>query len=171
MISFKLLLALLLILHMTIPDLEMIVVRLFQCDVTHQWIEQRQVDPVSVYCDGVGCYVSCPRHGVPSSVVAHWSKYHCYKQALSRYDLSPNKQTSKQEINSNPTVVISTHHWKELRNILFDAFFCLYNSLLLLLLLLLLMFRFLVDVLLVFSLYISWFALWFYMVLSGIHVN
>ena len=26
----------------------------FQCDVPHQWIAQRQVSPVSVYCDGVG---------------------------------------------------------------------------------------------------------------------
>ena len=27
----------------------------FQCDVPHQWVAQRQVGPVSVYCDGVGC--------------------------------------------------------------------------------------------------------------------
>ena len=26
----------------------------FQCDVPHQWIAQRQVGPVSVYCDGWG---------------------------------------------------------------------------------------------------------------------
>ena len=26
---------------------------LFQCDVPHQWIAQRQVGPVSVYCDGI----------------------------------------------------------------------------------------------------------------------
>ena len=25
----------------------------------HQWIAQRQVGPVSVYCDGVGCHVLC----------------------------------------------------------------------------------------------------------------
>ena len=30
----------------------------FQCDVPHQWIAQRQVGPVSVYCDGVGV-MSC----------------------------------------------------------------------------------------------------------------
>ena len=29
----------------------------FQCDVSHQWIVQRLVGPVSVYCDGVGCLV------------------------------------------------------------------------------------------------------------------
>ena len=37
----------------------------FQCDVRHQWIAQRQVDPVSVYCDGVGCHVLCLPHGIP----------------------------------------------------------------------------------------------------------
>ena len=37
----------------------------FQCDVPHQWIAQRQVGPVSVYCDGVGCRVLCLRHGIP----------------------------------------------------------------------------------------------------------
>ena len=31
------------------------------CDVPHQWIAQRQVGPVSVYCDGVGCHVLCLR--------------------------------------------------------------------------------------------------------------
>ena len=31
---------------------------LFQCDVPHQWIAQRQVGPVSVYCDGWG-FMSC----------------------------------------------------------------------------------------------------------------
>ena len=61
----------------------------FQCDVPHQWIAQRQVGPVSVYCDGA--WHSC--------VAAHWSKYHCYKKAPSRYHLrclkatlNPNKQ-------------------------------------------------------------------------------
>ena len=54
----------------------------FQCDVPHQWIAQRQVGPVSVYCDRVGCHVlvSAAWH---SCVTAHWSKYHCYKQAPS----------------------------------------------------------------------------------------
>ena len=36
----------------------------FKCDVPHQWIAQRQVGPVSVYCDGVGCRVLCLRHGI-----------------------------------------------------------------------------------------------------------
>ena len=36
----------------------------FQCDVPHQWIAQRQVGPVSVYCDGVRCRVLCLRHGI-----------------------------------------------------------------------------------------------------------
>ena len=36
-----------------------------QCDVRHQWIAQRQVGLVSVYCDGVGCYVLCLRHDIP----------------------------------------------------------------------------------------------------------
>ena len=37
----------------------------FQCDVPHQWIAQRQVGPVSVYYDGVGCCVLCLRHAIP----------------------------------------------------------------------------------------------------------
>ena len=36
----------------------------FQCDVPHQWIAQRQVGPVSVYCDVVGCHVLCLQHGI-----------------------------------------------------------------------------------------------------------
>ena len=36
----------------------------FQCDVPQQWIE-RQVGPVSVYCDRVGCHVLCLQHGIP----------------------------------------------------------------------------------------------------------
>ena len=35
----------------------------FQCDVPHQWIAQRQVCPVSVYCYRVGCHVLSLRHG------------------------------------------------------------------------------------------------------------
>ena len=31
----------------------------------HQWIAQRQVAPVSVYCDRVGCRVLCLRHDIP----------------------------------------------------------------------------------------------------------
>ena len=37
----------------------------FQCDVSRQWIAQRQVGPVSVYCDLLGCHVLCLRHGIP----------------------------------------------------------------------------------------------------------
>ena len=37
---------------------------LFQCDAPHQWISQRQVAIVSIYCDGVGCNVLCLRHGI-----------------------------------------------------------------------------------------------------------
>ena len=37
----------------------------FQCDVPHQLITQRQVGPVSVSCDGVGCHVLCLRHCIP----------------------------------------------------------------------------------------------------------
>ena len=36
----------------------------FQCDVPHKWIAQRQVGSVSVYCDGVGCHVLCLQHGI-----------------------------------------------------------------------------------------------------------
>ena len=35
----------------------------FQCDIPHQW-KARQVGPLSVYCDGVGCHVQCLRHGI-----------------------------------------------------------------------------------------------------------
>ena len=37
----------------------------FQCDVPHQLIAQRQVGPVSVYCNGMGCLVLCLQHGIP----------------------------------------------------------------------------------------------------------
>ena len=37
----------------------------FQCDVPHQWIAQRQVGPVSVYCRTLGCQALCLRHGIP----------------------------------------------------------------------------------------------------------
>ena len=36
-----------------------------QCGIQHQWIAQRQVGPVSVYCDGLGCHVLCLPHGIP----------------------------------------------------------------------------------------------------------
>ena len=38
---------------------------IFQCDIPHQQIAQRQVGPVSVYCDRMGCHVLCLRHGIP----------------------------------------------------------------------------------------------------------
>ena len=31
----------------------------FTCNISRRWIIQQQVDPVSVYCDGVGCRVLC----------------------------------------------------------------------------------------------------------------
>ena len=37
----------------------------FQCDVPHQWIAQRQVGPVSVYCDLMRCRVLCLWHVIP----------------------------------------------------------------------------------------------------------
>ena len=49
----------------TIIKTEQTVNAVFQCDVPHQWIAQRQVDPVSVYCDEMGCHVLCLRHGIP----------------------------------------------------------------------------------------------------------
>ena len=39
-------------------------IKMGSCDVPHKWIAQRQVGPVSVYCDGVGCHVLCLRHGI-----------------------------------------------------------------------------------------------------------
>ena len=36
----------------------------WQCHVPHQWIAQREVGPVFVYCDGVGCHVLCLWHGI-----------------------------------------------------------------------------------------------------------
>ena len=35
----------------------------FQCDVPLK--AHRQVGPVSVYCEGIGCHVLCLRHGIP----------------------------------------------------------------------------------------------------------
>ena len=37
----------------------------FQCDVPHQWIEQRQVGPVFVYYDRTGCHVLCLQCCIP----------------------------------------------------------------------------------------------------------
>ena len=73
----------------------------FQYDVPHRWIAQRQVWPrvCILWRGGVSCPVSAAWH---FCVAAHWSKYHCYKQAPSWYDLrcfkatlNPNKQTNK----------------------------------------------------------------------------
>ena len=35
------------------------VVFVFQCDIPHQWIAQRQVSPVSVYWDRLRCHALC----------------------------------------------------------------------------------------------------------------
>ena len=58
----------------------------FQCDVPHPWIAQRQVGPMSVSAAWHSC------------VAAHWLKYHCYKQAsrdmtsdVLKATLNPNK--------------------------------------------------------------------------------
>ena len=37
----------------------------FQCDVPHQLIAQRQVGSVSVYYDGMGYHILCLWHGIP----------------------------------------------------------------------------------------------------------
>ena len=36
----------------------------FLCDVPHQWIAQRQVGPMSVYCDRVWCHILCLQHDI-----------------------------------------------------------------------------------------------------------
>ena len=66
----------------------------FQCDVPHQWIAQRQVGPVSVYCDGVGCRVLCLRHGISA-----WQHIGLSITATSRHrrDITP---TNKQRTNT-----------------------------------------------------------------------
>ena len=69
----------------------------FQCDVPHQWIAQRQVGPMFVYCDRVGCHVLYLRHGIP--VWQHVSQRttatsrHCRDMTLKAM-LNPNKQTT-----------------------------------------------------------------------------
>ena len=40
------------------------------CVFPHQWIAQRQVSPMSVYCDRVGCHVLCLQHYIPCGVSA-----------------------------------------------------------------------------------------------------
>ena len=62
----------------------------FQCDVPHQWIVQRQVIPVSVYCDEVGCRVMCLWHGIPVLQISTVAIYlRCLKATI-----NPNKQTN-----------------------------------------------------------------------------
>ena len=53
----------------------------FQCYVPHQWIALRLVGSVSVYCNGMAFY----------SVLAQWSKYHCYKKGTSSVHTSISK--------------------------------------------------------------------------------
>ena len=36
----------------------------FQCDAPHIWIAQRQVGPVSIYYNGVGCHVLYLQHDI-----------------------------------------------------------------------------------------------------------
>ena len=88
----------------------------FQCDVPDQWIAQPQVGHVSIlWQGGVSHPVSVAWH---SCVAAHWSKYHCYKQTPSRYDLrclkatlNPNKWGNKcRESHFNPTR-LSSRPW------------------------------------------------------------
>ena len=62
----------------------------FQCDVPHQWIAQRQVSPVSVYCDGVRCRVLYLRHGI--SVWQHTGQS---TTATSRHRLDMTSDVSK----------------------------------------------------------------------------
>ena len=59
----------------------------FQCNVLHQWISQRQVSPVSVYCDGVGCHTMFLLHCI--LVWQHNGQSTTPKnQAPTRYNLS-----------------------------------------------------------------------------------
>ena len=68
----------------------------FQCDVPHQWIAQRQVGLVSVYCGGAGCHVLCLRRDIPV-----WQHIGYCISATSKHRriwpqmLNPNKQNTK----------------------------------------------------------------------------
>ena len=68
----------------------------FQFDVPHQWIPQRQVGPVSVYCDGVGCRALCLQHGtlvwqhIAQSITAT-SRHHRDMTPDVKETLNPNK--------------------------------------------------------------------------------
>ena len=71
-------------------------VGLFQRDVPHQWIAQRQVGPVGVYCDGVVCHVLYLWHDI-----LEWQHNGQSGTATSRHrrdmtsaTLNPNKQTA-----------------------------------------------------------------------------
>ena len=72
----------------------------FQCDVPHQWISLRQVSPVSVYCNGVGCRVLCLRHGIPvrqhiGQSTTATSRHHTIWPQMCQSDVKP-QQTNKQ---------------------------------------------------------------------------
>ena len=62
----------------------------FQCDVPHQWIAQRQVGPVPVYCDWVGCRVLCLQHGI-----SVWQYIGQSTTATSRYHRDMTSDVSK----------------------------------------------------------------------------
>ena len=79
----------------------------FQCDVPHQWIAQRQAGPVSVYCDGVGFHILCLRHGIPvlqhigQSTIAT-SRHRCYMTTdVEKAMLKPKQITTKKYFLSN----------------------------------------------------------------------
>ena len=57
----------------------------FPSDVPDEWIAQ-QIYPVSYTVNGWSV-MSCVLSMLYLNVAAHWSKYQCYNQALSRYDL------------------------------------------------------------------------------------
>ena len=69
---------------------------------THQLIAQRQVGPVSVYCDGVGCHVRCERHGISvwqhigqSTTATSMHRRDMTTKLMFQSDVKP-KQTNKQ---------------------------------------------------------------------------
>ena len=83
--------------------------RVFQCDVPHQSITQRQVSPASSTVKD-----TVPGWGVMSCVCgmaflcgSTLVKVHCYKQATSRYDLRCFKATLNPKQNKSATVVIT----------------------------------------------------------------
>ena len=70
----------------------------FQFNVPHQWIAQRHVGHVAVYCDGVGCHALCLRHDIPSCVGAHWSKYRCYTQTPQMLNVKQKKKKKNKHV-------------------------------------------------------------------------